>query len=345
MKKPIHIEIPSRYRGDTQKLDQCPPIATHKLAYASCNYWRHARFSIIEQYYDAKDVFIGLTEVRNKDEITIPFSCERYDLYWLYQLKGRMELLDRTGINKILRISNGQYILTAMPEEKYYAYFKPGRHLLCYFVVKSEWLLRNDGAGLDIIDSFLAQLRQSERITASVFAQELLTIGPVVRKQLFTMFTLSKGIPIHVDAKLYKLSINLLVQSLQDLTDDTIVEDRHKLLIDQVRLYVSEQLKEGQIPPIEDIAAHFNISTSYLRKQHKRYYAIDLRQFIKQVRFDFAYYLVTRSNLSNNIIASMCGFADKASFGKAFKRYFGFPPSQASSQFERTQNFSIKNEK
>ena len=327
MKKPVLIHVPEKYRVGTVVKNKCPVNATYKLSYTDCNSWKNQDFSITEQYYDAKDVFIGLTEVRNGDEITIPFNCERYDLYWLYQLKGRMELLDRTGINKILRINNGQYVLTAMPEEQYYAYFKPGKHLLCYFVVKSEWLLRHDGAGLDLIDSFLEQLRQKDRINGSAFVKEVLPINPVARRLLLSIFTLSEPIPISLDTKLYERTISLLVQSLQDLTDKFIVEDQQKVLVDQIRLYVHEQLTEGPIPSIKEITEHFEVSRSYLWKYHQQYYGIDLQQFITEKKLGYSYELLIKSSLSIAEIAFKCGFAEAGNFARAFKARYGFPPS------------------
>ncbi|HWV70187.1 MAG TPA: hypothetical protein VN040_00630, partial [Pseudosphingobacterium sp.] len=297
MKKPIKIHIPEKYKAGIMLKNKCPFSAFYKLTYAECNYWKKQDFSIIEQYYDAKDVFIGLTEIRNRDEITIPFDCERYDLYWLYQLKGHMELFDRTG-NRFLRINNGQYMLTAMPKQQYYAYFKPGKHLLCYFVVKSEWLLRHDGAGLYLIDSFLEQLRQKERINGFAFVQESLSINPIVRRLLLSIFTLSKPIPISLDTKLYERTISLLVQSLQDLTDKSTIESQQKLLVDQIRLYVQEQLAEGPIPSIKEITEHFEVSRSYLWKYHQQYYGIDLQQFITEKKLGYSYELLIGSSLS-----------------------------------------------
>lgn len=327
MKKSVQIHIPEKYRADTILKNKCPFSATYKLAYAACNCWKNQDFSIIEQYYDAKDVFIGLTEIRNKEEITIPFNCEYYDLYWLYQLKGYMELLDRRVINEILSIREGQYTLTAMPEEQYNAYFKPGKHLLYYFVVKREWLLRRDGAGLDLIESFLEQLRQNKRINGSAFVQQLLIINPVVKRLLLSIFTLSNMIPISLDTKLYERTISLLEQSLQDLTNKAAIRNQQKLLIDQVRLYIREQLTESPIPPIKELTEHFGVSRSYLWKYHQQYYGTDLQQFITEQKLSYSYELLNGSTLTIAEIAFKCGFAEATNFARAFKAQYGFPPS------------------
>lgn len=159
MKKPLHIHIPEQYGKAIQFKDVCPANAHHKISYAACNYWQHPKFAIIEQYYDAKDAFICLTEVNSKIDLEIPISCHLDDLYWVYQLRGECKVyLQEPPHTVVLESKAHFYTVVEVPSGNYIAHLKRGRHLLFYFVLKDDWLSRNEAEGLDPLMHYLQNM-------------------------------------------------------------------------------------------------------------------------------------------------------------------------------------------
>lgn len=87
------------------------------------------------------------------------------------------------------------------------------------------------------------------------------------------------------------------------------------------------QQPDKSVPSLEDIAAKYNISSRtlirYLRSQSTTY-----RQLLDLVNKDIARRYLCDQKLSANKTAALLGYADTASFRRAFKRWFGCTPSQ-----------------
>ncbi len=79
---------------------------------------------------------------------------------------------------------------------------------------------------------------------------------------------------------------------------------------------------------IEDIAAKVNIS----RRQLDRVFRAELDQppqvFYRNLRLEFARYLLTHGSYTVTAVAMECGFSDAAHFSRLFKEHFGHSPSR-----------------
>lgn len=155
MKKPVKINIPSPYAADTILHDRCPAFVQYKLAYASCNYWQHAQFSIVEQFYDGKDAFFCLVELNTHIPLSIPIYCNCHDLYWVYQLAGSYSVTDIQEHHLLFDLKAGYYTFIELPPGAYITHFGVGRHLLGYHVLRYDWLERSDFDGLGMLKSYL----------------------------------------------------------------------------------------------------------------------------------------------------------------------------------------------
>ncbi|HET8708524.1 MAG TPA: AraC family transcriptional regulator [Pseudomonadales bacterium] len=83
----------------------------------------------------------------------------------------------------------------------------------------------------------------------------------------------------------------------------------------------------GLICSIERVAQHFNISARTLQRrlrEENTHYQLMLDDWLKLMALRY----LEQERLSTEVTAAMLGYSDEANFRRAFKRWFGVPPSQ-----------------
>jgi len=161
MQKPVQIHLPTTSSAAMQYHQRVPPTAQQRLRGASVQSWRSATFSVLEQYYDAKDVFICLAEIETKEDISISLTCHLPDLYWLYQLRGSYSIHTAADPHQeILHMPTGTYTQVYIPSGRYLTRYSPGKHTLFYFLIKPKWLLRHGKRELSGLETLLDSLQE-----------------------------------------------------------------------------------------------------------------------------------------------------------------------------------------
>ena len=92
-----------------------------------------------------------------------------------------------------------------------------------------------------------------------------------------------------------------------------------------VRAYIREQLP--QYPSIDELAAHFNVSRSTLKRRLQRHNT-SYKTLVDEMKMLTACELLESSRLSVDEISSHLYFSEGAAFRRAFKRCCGMSPSQ-----------------
>ena len=90
-------------------------------------------------------------------------------------------------------------------------------------------------------------------------------------------------------------------------------------------------MEEHYCDPKLDIEAICNmsfISASSLQRAFAKCFAMSPKQYLIRLRMNRALELLTKNELSVKEISFACGFADEKYFSRAFKRKYGYPPSQ-----------------
>lgn len=81
---------------------------------------------------------------------------------------------------------------------------------------------------------------------------------------------------------------------------------------------------------ISDVANFVGLNRSYLSRLFRSYFHIAPMQYLLRHRMTKAKMLL-QEGLPVNIVASSVGYNDLATFSKAYKHYYGFPPSKIKS--------------
>ena len=327
MKKPIEIQIPEIHKAETQFRQKAPATVKHHLVYATCNYWKHPAFTIIEQYYNAKDAFICLLEINTFTKISIPMRFVLHDLYWLHQLNGTLQISEGTHRSFMLELPDEHYCITYIPPKKFLLHIPKGRHLLFYFVIKSNWLLRRPSTRMEELQSFLAKLR------AKLMESESTKAFPIRAKNrvlMLSLFSQARRLPVEQDCVVYDKVISMLVRSLKDIErpQKPLILKSIQLL-DAVHELIGERLGNGQPILIKELAGQFGVSTSYLNTVHRQRYQVSLKRYLTEQKFNYARMLLQEEGMDISTVSHLLGYNQPAAFTKQFTRYFGYPPSSS----------------
>ncbi len=102
----------------------------------------------------------------------------------------------------------------------------------------------------------------------------------------------------------------------------SLQEDRD--LVEAVRALI--ETREGSVPTLEQVAAHFSLSSRTLRR-HLQAIGTSYRELLEDVRRASACRYLSSTGLTVDTIAGQLGYADARSFRTAFRRWLGTTPA------------------
>jgi AraC-like DNA-binding protein len=91
--------------------------------------------------------------------------------------------------------------------------------------------------------------------------------------------------------------------------------------------YIDANFCDPQIN-IEAMCTAAFVSVSSLQRAFSKHFGMSPKQYLIQLRMNHALELLTESEFSVREISSACGFTDEKYFSRAFKKRYGYPPSQ-----------------
>ncbi len=109
------------------------------------------------------------------------------------------------------------------------------------------------------------------------------------------------------------------------LNKDTVTSPQDKIVNSAIS-FINSNYETSSLA-VNDIADHCGVSEIYLRKLFKYRFCKSPYAFLTSVRMNAAYLLCLEKRPIKEIAASV-GYSDVYSFSRAFKKHFGFPPSE-----------------
>lgn len=78
---------------------------------------------------------------------------------------------------------------------------------------------------------------------------------------------------------------------------------------------------------LEGVAEKFGYSPTYLSRMFHKYAQMNYKAYLQSIRLEHAYKELMNTERQIGDIAEQCGFADGRAFSKAFKKKYGYLPS------------------
>lgn len=102
-------------------------------------------------------------------------------------------------------------------------------------------------------------------------------------------------------------------------------ESEYYKSINKVLDYINEHLNEK--PDLDTLSAIANISPYHFHRIFKGIIGENLGEYIQRVRLEYVAEKLKTSSLSLDLLAEQTGYNGRQAISKAFKKYFGIPPS------------------
>jgi len=321
----IKLEFPNSL-GEPTLNHMLPKTATYRLGYALCNYWEHQVYSVVEQYYRTKHIFLYLGEIKTDVDLSIILRCSTPNIYWIYQLEDEYLLVVNCKHRKIpLKPKEKNYQAVYVPSGDHHSHFEKGTHcLVFYFVVDEELLLRFRNTSLHFIKDLLDKLKEShEEFAASlrlpIDAHVLRHLNKLLHHRKLDELELEGEIPLAI------IRLIVIARSAFYLRQQHIRLDVERLA--EIRLFIKENIDIGNIYTVSQIAYRFDISPYQLRYAHKQAYDQSLQEYITDLRLKEVYHLIKEEGFRPLQAAYAMGYTEIRAFRRQFIKHFGITPN------------------
>lgn len=96
--------------------------------------------------------------------------------------------------------------------------------------------------------------------------------------------------------------------------------------VNKVILYINDEIETNLT--VEDIAQHFNISTSHLSRIYREHTGVTLVEYLNVRKVEECQYFLRNTNKAISDISNSFHFCNQSYFTRIFKKYTGLTPKQ-----------------
>ncbi len=118
----------------------------------------------------------------------------------------------------------------------------------------------------------------------------------------------------------------LIIRDICEIREIHEYRKKSGLIFDEIREYVTDNLQN--CPTSDDIAAQFSKSPGALDKLCMSECGMTVSALKKELQFEKIKLLLSDTDYTLDSIAEKCGFADRFTMGKFFKKHEGMPPGE-----------------
>ena len=119
----------------------------------------------------------------------------------------------------------------------------------------------------------------------------------------------------------------LLYEILSLMEAQSAEGEASSAVIEPTAAYIREHFLED-LPPMEALAKLSGISYSYMKKLFVRCYGLSPKQYIIQLKMNYACELLRTGRYGVGQVSELCGYQDIYFFSRQFKSVMGCPPSR-----------------
>lgn len=293
---------------------------TYKIGYGRKKHLRSEYMNLYKQWYNAHNVYFYLLEVHAYTSFNLPIKIIHSDIHWLYQLKGHNALPCQD-----LYLKDQQHATLSLHKGEYNLHFEQGHHILAGFVAARAWMQRHTPNESHYLHKHLEFLDTPEVDHPSLFDTQEVTLTAL--KNLLLLTQVSHLPSIELDGILGAYAGTIMQEHIRMY--ELLADDPELNLIQTVHDYIAKlAMQEGDMPRIEEIAAHFGVTQKQLRKTHFETYGENPKNYLMRKRIDYAYHLLKDLEYSPTVTANKLGFSHLGHFSRMFKKQYGISPSQ-----------------
>ncbi len=126
------------------------------------------------------------------------------------------------------------------------------------------------------------------------------------------------------------ISESVLLYTFAQMSPQVIIGKQR--LVDGILEYVEENFKDASLS-LSTVAEHLGYNSKYLSKVFKEELGTSFTEYVKNIRIQYAIFLMERGITTVKNLALLCGFTDPYYFSNVFKTVVGVSPSKYLDKF------------
>jgi len=300
----------------------------HQLSGAIPDVWKRPDWQVVEQAYDLPDVYVSYIEVQTYTASSlIPIHCPRYDLYWLYMLRGTMDITTPEARKTLVKTTENHYRVSYLPAGRYACSFSEGTHRIFYVVHKPKALFREESPELGMEATVIHAVKTRLAMHATSHA---LSMQDGSAASIHRFLRAPGNTYLRRRQSLMHLSLELVFIAHQTLHGHADGKAIGAEWAEQLKAYISRCILEGIPVTADSVAEQFRISAVYARRLFRTYHGETIGGYITQQKLDLAVQLLQEGDPPVRV-ARYLGWTP-AYFSRAYKARFGVSPKKHSDQ-------------
>ncbi len=325
MEEPLLYKFGPELNATIKISDTYPEDDVHKIRYAKTQVLTCAQARLVRQTYSGgKHFFSELVGLTVHQTTTVYVSVHTPSLIFSAVHEGHINL-SSPAYPGVVIVEKGHSVVEYIPSGTYPVVFEPGTYRVQYFMMGSKFL--ND---------------HIEHFPEIEEAIQILLKGGAQRK-MFKVFRMSikkeellrkiRDCAEDKEFELHYILGGLMQQVLIGYNTRLWADQKVNLLANQVKAnnihrYIVNEVEQGRNVSISKLSSSYDIGYDTLLRTFKKTYGCTLHQFLLQAIMEKAHRLLV-DNVSVKMTAKSLGYTGLAMFSRAFKRYYGYPPTSA----------------
>jgi len=308
--------------ADQQAANAVVSTCRYQLPGAWLAVWKHPEWQVVEQAYDLPDVYMSYLEIRiNSPHAYIPIRCPQYDLYWLYLLRGAMDIVSGDRTKTLVQTRENHYRVSYLPAGTYACRFDSGRHRIFYVVHKPNTLFREEspelGVEIDVMNAVKAQLRTHATSRA-------LSMRDGSSESIRRFLHLPGLTYLKRRQAVVHLSLELVFIAHETLLEQETGKNIGAEWAGRIKAYIDRCVFEGMPVDIGIISRHFGVSPVYVRRLFKTHRSETIGGYLMEQKLTQAVQLLKEGE-PPAMVARYIGWTP-AYFSRKYKERFGISP-------------------
>jgi AraC-like DNA-binding protein len=208
-----------------------------------------------------------------------------------------------------------------------------GEIKLFHLNIDSEYFLQQFSSEDKVADRFKNSILKS---AVSVASQQPGYIYPEMRSIIKAIMNnpYKDGLKkMYLEIKTFELLILQFLQFGDSIKNDTLLSRKEKQIAAEVRMLLDENMLHPWT--LDELAQKTGSNIQTVKKSFKGLYNTNVFNYYQQLRMDYARHLLLDLDITVAEVSDMLGYSHQNHFSSAFKKCFGFPPSELKAKSSR----------
>jgi len=304
--------------------DGLPHFCGWPIQYALAHLITLPEGQILKQSFSHYLVHIELLEHIFNKETTISFTRDEATIFMFFMFEGHSSLYDHEE-EFISKVEGGCCYIGYNDKGNYHATLNAGEHKLLLLTLRPDWFMRK----AENLNEFKPLVAHYTAKTQPVFTLPYCPLNRDILRLIRRLLLQKESNPDSLDILINGLLIQLIGQYNKMLVDNKyITAVLHQIKATAIENYIQENFTDKTVEDIPGMAQKFNVSERLLFELAKLAFGKPIREYVIDLRMDYALRLLETTTTSIHEIAFLAGYNDPGYFSKAFKKHHSRSPSE-----------------